>query len=389
MGLGGAEAALIELLKRLDPAAFDVSLYVMLGQGELIGRVPPHVKRLNRRFDARSVLSAQGRRALRRHALGLVLRRGALLRNAPCIARSLRAMRRAGRVQPDKLLWRAISDGTPERAEVYDVAVAWLEGAATYYVGERVRAGKKVAFVHVDYGLSGYTGMQDRNVYRLFDQICCVSAETRDAFLRVHPDAARKTEVFHNIIPREAIRLRAGEPGGFDDGWRGVRIVTLARLTPQKAVEVSVAAMALLRDAGVEARWYVFGEGEERARLEADIRRRGLEDRFFLPGALENPYPWLAQADIYAHCTRYEGRSIALQEAQALGRAIVASDCSGNRESVADGVDGLLTPLSPEAISAAIRRLIDDPALRRRLGLAAAGRVWPDGAEEFQSYFGK
>ena len=59
-------------------------------------------------------------------------------------------------------------------------------------------------------------------------------------------------------------------------------------------------------------------------------------------------------ADFYIHATRFEGKSIAIQEAQVLGCAIAASDCSGNREQIVSGVDGLLCPFSPEGIANAV-----------------------------------
>ena len=106
MGRGGAEAALLELMKRFDPAEYELSLYVILGQGELIGRVPDSVRLLNRDYDPSDVLSPGGKRRLYRRLGTLLLRRGALARNVPYIIKNLSDMCRAGRVQPEKLLWQ-------------------------------------------------------------------------------------------------------------------------------------------------------------------------------------------------------------------------------------------------------------------------------------------
>ena len=85
----------------------------------------------------------------------------------------------------------------------------------------------------------------------------------------------------------------------------------------------------------------------------------------------ENPFPYYAQCDLYVHATRFEGKSIAIQEAQMLGCAVIASDCAGNREQMEDGVDGLLCPLTPEGIAEKIEELIDDPEKKNRLAAAA------------------
>ena len=371
MGCGGAEAALLALLHRPELAGHELHLRVLLGQGELIGRLPPYVKLLDP-VDPTDVLSKAGKKTLYRRTAKLVTRRRALLRNAPYIAGNALHMLKSGGILPDKLLWRAVAEGSEPPPEDYDLAVAYLEGGATYYVSRHVRAKRKVAFVHVDYALAGYTRALDRGCYDAFDRVFCVSDEVRAAFLSVYPEYADKTGVFHNLIDRARILELSEQDGGFADGWDGPRILTVGRLEKQKAIEISVEAMALLRSRGLRARWYVLGEGGERPALERQIAAAGLETDFLLPGVVSNPYPYYRQADLYVHCSRFEGRSIAIQEAQTLGKCVVVSDCSGNREQVTDGVDGLLTPLSPDAIADTVERALADDALRARLGAAAA-----------------
>lgn len=385
LGRGGAEVALLELMKQFDPEQYDLSLYVMLGQGELIGRVPAEVRLLNRDYDPSDVLSPGGKRRLYRRLNGMLLRRGALLRDAPYVFSNLRDMQRRGRVLPEKLLWRVLSDAASVPEEEFDLAVAFLEGAATYYVAERVRAKHKAAFVHIDYGMAGYTQKLDCGCYRCYDRIFGVSDEVRAAFLHVYPEYADKTFVFHNLLDRKEILRRAEEPGGFDDGFSGARILTVGRLVRQKGLEVSVAAMKLLRERGENVRWYVLGEGEERAFLRAEILKAGLEKDFLLPGVADNPYPYYQQTDLYVHCSRYEGRSIAIQEAQILGCPVIVSDCSGNREQVTDGVDGLMVDFDAEQIASAVQRLLHDPQLRRRLGENAAAKDF--GTKDIQQLF--
>nr|WP_300902138.1 glycosyltransferase [uncultured Acetatifactor sp.] len=139
--------------------------------------------------------------------------------------------------------------------------------------------------------------------------------------------------------------------------------------------------MKLLKDRGYRARWYVLGEGDQRRALEKKIAALGLQEDFLLLGAVENPYPYYAQADLYIHATRFEGKSIAIQEAQTLGRAVVASDCNGNREQIEDGADGLLCALTPEAVADSIASLLEDEEKRIALGQAAGRRDFAQGQE--------
>ena len=378
LGRAGAETALMELMRNIDKTKNELHLFVLLGQGEMIRHVPKDVKLLNEEYDACSVLSREGKKHLKRHVMKTLFAHGTIIRMMPYLLRQLFGMLRRGRMQTDKLLWKAMAYGAPRFAEHYDLAVAYLEGGATYYVADYVKAEKKASFLHVDYGRAGYNKSLDDGCYEKMDRIFTVSDEVRESFLKVYPEYRERTEVFHNLLNQEAIRERAREPGGFTDKFDGFRILTVGRLTSQKSFEISVEAMRLLKDDGEKVRWYILGEGEKRGELEARIKTLGLTEDFLLPGAVENPYPYLAQTDLYVHATRFEGKSIAIQEAQTLGCTILVSDCSGNREQVIQEEDGLLCELTPEAICAGIKSLLHDEGKRRRLGQAAAKKKISD-----------
>ncbi len=374
LGRAGAEMAMLELMRLLPEEEYEISVYVVLGQGELVRELPGHVRLLNREYRDTSVLSENGRRHIKKAVVRSFFRNGKWGRKLWGMAVAANEMRRQKAFRADKLFWRLLSDGGEYPEEEYDLAVAYLEGGATYFTADHVKAGKKAAFVHIDYGSAGYTRKMDRDCYAKFDRIFGVSEEVRTAFLQVYPEWAGKTQVFHNIINRDRILEMADRPGGFSDRFAGIRLLTVGRLTHQKAYDVALGAMKKLKDAGYRARWYVLGEGDQRESLERQQKSLGLERDFKLLGAVENPYPYYRQCDIYVHATRFEGKSIAIQEAQALGCAIIASDCNGNREQVEDGVDGLLCELSEDGIFRCVASLIDDKEKRERLGEAAGKR---------------
>lgn len=378
--------ALLELLHRIDPEQYEMSLLVLLGQGELIDRLPPYVRLLNEKYDNTSVLTAEGRKHLRKHMLKILLGKGALFRVFPYLVKQLIFMLKKRRLLVDKLLWRAAAMGTPAIREHFDMAVAYLEGGSAYYVADYVDADVKAGFIHIDYVRAGYTRSLDGACYTKFQRVFCVSDEVRTVFQSVYPEV--DCRVFHNLISCDKIRELAKEPGGFQDGFKGIRILTVGRLNAQKALEVSIGAMKLLKESGIQARWYVLGEGDERGHLEAYIREQGLEEDFLLPGTVSNPYPYFAQTDLYVHVTRYEGKSIAIQEAQTLGCAILVSDCSGNREQVEDGVDGLLCEFTKTAVLEGILRLLRDTQLRERLKRKAAEK-WHENEEEMETEIDK
>lgn len=387
LGRAGAETALLELLRRLDPNEYEIDLFVLLGQGEMVSELPKHVRVLNRRYDATSVLSAAGKKHLLKRVLGCMVSRGTVIRRGAYLMSNFVRMIRRKRIMSEKLLWRVVADGAERFDRHYDLAVAYLEGAATYYVADHVDAEQKAAFVHVDYGQAGYFRQLDGESYGKFQKIFTVSDEVRTAFLKYYPEYEQKTEVFHNLLDAERIRQKSTEGEGFTDDFDGVRILSVGRLTTQKAFEVSIEAEKLLKEQGKNVRWYVLGEGDQRKKLEELIEKWGLTGEFLLAGAVENPYPYMRQAELYVHASRFEGKSIAIQEAQILGKPILVSDCSGNREQVEDGVDGLLCEFSPQAICDGILRLMNDPDFRESIAKNAAEKN-KDAAKETEKLTG-
>ena len=387
LGQAGAETALLSLLQTLarekGEARYEISLYVLTGQGEMASRLPADVRLLNKKYREESVLTAKGRKYLKKTVLKAMFTRATVVKLFPYLVKNTCAMMGKKRLLPDKLLWRVLSDGGMVLPEEYDLAVSYLEGGAAYFVADHVKTAKKAAFIHVDYEKAGYTRALDKDCYLAFDKIFTVSDEVREAFLKAYPELPDKTEVFHNILNKEEIVRRAEEGEGFTDGFTGMRLLSVGRLTAQKAFEVSVDAMKRLKDAGKNVRWYVLGEGDQRKKLQEQIDTLGLTEDFILYGAVNNPYPFMKQADIYVHASRFEGKSIAIQEAQILGKPMVVSDCSGNREQVCHGKDGLMCGLTPESLAENIMLLLEDEALRRKLGAAAAKKN-ADAAEEIQ-----
>ena len=375
LGGAGAEKALLELLKRFTPEQYEVDLYVLLEQGELISQVPEYVNILNRNYTAESVLSAEGKKELNRKVFKRLLTHGALLKNVPYLIKNVAVMLGKKKICIDKLLWRVMSDSGMKINKNYDMAVAYLEGGSTYFVHDHVKAEKKFTFLHVDYKYAGYSRELDRNCYLDFDRIFTVSREVKTVFENVYPECRNRTFVFHNLIDKDEICRKAELPGGFNDTYTGKRILTVGRLTSQKAYEIAIDAMKILKEQGVKARWYVLGEGELRNKLQQKIDSLGLKEDFLLLGAIENPYPYYKQCDLYVHATRFEGKSIAIQEAQVLGCTILVSDCSGNREQVENGTDGVLCQLSPEEISKNIAELLGDEEKCRQYGKKAAVRI--------------
>jgi glycosyltransferase involved in cell wall biosynthesis len=377
MGRAGMEKALVALLGQLDPARWDVSLLAVVPRGETFAEVPDFVRLLNPTISEASVLSPAAARQIARQTLRSLTKPAALGRFLKTLPRNLSwqlKRRREGQdFRTDRLLWELLADGVGDRyirGQTFDLAVAYIESGATYLVARHIKAKAKAAFLHVDYMQTGLNPAQDRPFYAQMDAVFCVSGDVRRSLVEQMPEIAEKTHVFHNIIPVAEIRRKAQQGEGFTDAFDGLRLVTVARLHPQKALDVAIPAFAEALKSGLNMKWYIIGEGAERKSLERLIEQHGLQDRFILMGMKANPYPYVAACDLYVQASWYEGWSIALTEAKVLARPIISTNCTGPREQIQDGQTGLLIPLSVQTLADAIIRLAHDIELRK--GFSAA-----------------
>jgi glycosyltransferase involved in cell wall biosynthesis len=159
--------------------------------------------------------------------------------------------------------------------------------------------------------------------------------------------------------------------------------ITVARLVPQKGLDVLVEALPRL--SGAAAAWpvTVVGDGPERDNLQRQAQDLGVSGRLRWLGFRSDPERFLAEAAVFVLPSRFEGMPNALLEAMAAGLAVIVTDASpGPLEVVELGVSGLVIPSDdPVALAAAMQELAADPERCRRMGAAARQRIaaldWP------------
>ena len=158
------------------------------------------------------------------------------------------------------------------------------------------------------------------------------------------------------------------------EGHGSIVIGAASRLGPEKGLSYLIETFSILRGRyGGRVTLRIAGEGPERKKLEAQIAKLGLQDSVELLGWLDhNALPaFLQTLDVFALPSTWEGFGVSAIEASAMELPVVASNIHGIPDAVRDGFTGLLVPAAdPASLADALRRLIEDPALRRRLGKA-------------------
>jgi len=209
-----------------------------------------------------------------------------------------------------------------------------------------------------------------------------------DVFLAVSPEDRRRMIDFERIdstkvryVPNGIPAMAAGDGmalrRSLDANSTTPLIGTVCALRPQKALEVLLAATAMLVVERPDLRVVIVGEGPERIRLERLSEELGLAATVeFLGSRTQEELPdILAAIDIVVSSSSFEGMPLAVIEWMAAGKAIVATNVGGVPALIADGVDGLLVePGDPHQLAEAIARLLRDADLRSALGASAALR---------------
>jgi glycosyltransferase involved in cell wall biosynthesis len=150
----------------------------------------------------------------------------------------------------------------------------------------------------------------------------------------------------------------------------------VARLAPQKAPEVFVRAAACVHRVRSDVRFWLIGDGELRAPLEALAQQLGAAPIVEFLGHRRDVPALLRALDLFVLTSRYEGLPYSVLEAMACGLPVIATRAPGTVDVVEDGVTGLLAALdAPEEIAGAILALLDDPRRARALGEAGRRRV--------------
>lgn len=207
------------------------------------------------------------------------------------------------------------------------------------------------------------------------DFVACVAHFTRAQAMRmVEPEHWPK--MFINRCGVDVDRIRATEPVTNSSGR--VRILCVARLSPEKGLAGLIHALQLLLERGVDAELRLVGDGPDLQRLRAQVEGLGLGERVSLPGRVpESDVPQeLARADIFAMGSFMEGLPVVLMEALALGVACVAPRVAGIPELLEDNVSGLLySPGNWRELADRLEALAQDAKLRRRLAEAGRARV--------------
>jgi glycosyltransferase involved in cell wall biosynthesis len=335
---GGAERVAVQVLNALDGERWERSMYLFARSGPFLADVSPAIQ-----LEAADTPSRVGQwRGLRRF----------VRRTRPDVIVAflsylsvLTATRAAG--AGTRVIFAV---GTPISAFLADADYRWSRRWNRRLFTAAIRIGCAVA-----------------------DLIIATSQGVADDLVASFGGNRSRVHVVPNPVDLATVASASQEPleAALEADWRRPVIVAAGRLAEAKNYPLLIEALAILRER-IPASLFILGQGDQEPALRRMIEDRGLGACVHLCGFRDNPWKYIARADVFALTSRYEGFGNVLIEAMACGVPIVATSSPGTRDIVSSGADGLLVERhEPAAVAAALAEVLSDRSLHHRMSAAA------------------
>ncbi|MCT4646363.1 MAG: glycosyltransferase [Carboxylicivirga sp.] len=337
--IGGAEKSLSTLLNKIDLNIYQVDLYVLKKGGVFEKLLPSTIK-------VHQIINP----------ITLVKRLKYKL---------YRLIDWQNKYHLSQLHWKCYGKEIDRQGGSYDIAIAWGQGFSTYYVANKVKASRKLAWFNADYDHEGYNVVFDKKVYQNYNNIVAVSDHV-NAVMSKYFDK-NKIVTIRDLVDSNEVIERSNEFIVDDFDKTFINIVSVGRLEKPKSFEIAILAAKKLIEYGYTVRWYIIGDGSQKNRLQKLINEHGLSEQVCLLGYKANPYPYIKFCDIYCQTSTTEGLGITLIEAKILGKSIVTTCFPTAYSIIKDTKTGLITELDAVSVAHGIKKIIEDDTLKQSL----------------------
>lgn len=353
----GAEKSLTTLLSLIDYSKYEVDLQLFSYGGEFESFLNENVNLLPP-FEYTNFI----KKPLKEKVVSIMnIKNIKMLLMRLIYSTLLRINRNLNNIMIARIYWQTIGHCIENNPKEYDFAIAYAQGVPTFYVVDKVKANKKFGWVNVIYKLRGKEKDFQYNYYNKLDNIVTVSDTSYEVFSQIFPSMKSKIKIIWDINDYDFISEMAKKGKGYTDNFKGKRILTVGRLNKwSKGFDITLETCKILKDKGVDFRWYAIGKGPFRDEIEMYIKENKLENHFILLGTTPNPYPFFKEADIYVQTSRHEGFGLTIAEARLLNIPVVTTEFDAVYNQMVQGKNGIVTKQDPKMVAEAIETLLND-----------------------------
>lgn len=358
---GGGEKSLVTLLNTIDRQRYDIDLLLLKNAGIFLKLVPEGVNIISLDGDYTTFTQPLLSSVLN------FLKKGKLQLAMERLFFTLKIKSIANKGIAEQKSWQNLRSSIPGISKEYDAAIGFLEKSSIYFVVDCVKAKTKIGFIHNDYNQLRLDAAFDLPYFEKLAAIATVSEQCKTVLQEVFPMQKNKIKIVRNIVSPIMIRQMADEK--IDLEPQSPMLLSIGRLHPQKGFDIAIEAAKILGDKNIGFTWYVIGEGAERTALEKKIIYNGVQESFVLLGLKENPYPYMKMADLIVQPSRYEGKSIAIDEAKILQKPVIVTNFTTAKDQIEHLKNGIICEINPLDLATAIENLLQNKALQAELSL--------------------
>lgn len=364
MEIGGAEKALLGLLENIDTTKYEVDLFLMRHSGELMKYIPSNINLLPEISQYADLAVPIGNVLKKGHfkiAYGRYKGKKAAVKRVSELGLGDNDVAIEYSHKYTAKYMPKISD------KEYDLAISFL--TPHYFVTQKVNAKKKVAWIHTDYSRVEMDRESQLVMYSNYDKIASISDKAAEKFVRIFPSLKDKVITIQNILPEKYINKITDEftveNEISNDG--SIKLLSIGRFCTAKNFDNIPEICKLIRNQGVNIKWYIIGYGGDEQLIKDKIAEFNMQDYVIVLGKKENPYPYIKACDIYIQPSRYEGKCVAVCEAQILNKPVIITNYATSASQLTDGYDGVIVPMDNQGCAEGIARVIRDEDLQNNL----------------------
>lgn len=364
MEIGGAERALLGLLNSFDYSKYQVDLFLARQEGELLKFLPKQVNILP--MNQARYLAVPMKNLIRQHKIKILYGRLKAKYLAKRRVKEL-GLKKDNQVEltySHRYTWKYMDEINP--GVEYDLAISFL--TPHYICLNRVKAKKKIAWIHTDYSTIDIDIQTELRMWEAYDYIASISEKATEAFLKKFPTLQDKVVGIDNIVTNSMIEEQANENVESElKKGEHFNLLSVGRFSHAKNFDNVPLICQFILKRGIDVKWYLVGFGGDEQLIRESIEKYGMEDYVIILGKKDNPYPYIKACDIYIQPSRYEGKAVTVREAQILHKPVIITDFPTAHSQVEDGYDGVIVPLDNEGCADGIINVIRDTELQNKL----------------------
>lgn len=342
---GGISAVLTSILKKIDKDKYNIDLLILHNRGQALSSIPDNVNLIygTNYFKAIDYTLSN---AIKTKNISLIF-----YKIKTVIGLKTGEIRKTIEKERKKILKKK-----------YDVEIAFKDGFCALFTafGD---SSKKISWLHISYDIYDCTSRYRelfKEVYSKIDKIVAITPDVSKTFNDIY-EKQDKTEIIENlIIPEEIIEKSKEKIEDFDKSK--VNLISVGRIVQMKAYPRLVKQMVKLQNEGLlkDVVLYIVGDGEEEEKINKIIKENKLENNVKLLGYKENPYPYIAQADMLLLSSYYEGLGLVLIEANILGVPCFATRFANVDNTLDNGKYGLVVENSESGIYNGLKSILEN-----------------------------